>query len=143
MTINPKGLLLRVIDEAVNQGKMEVLDEAVAEDMVHHDLVNADLIGRDQYRQYLLTSRKEFPDFHMTIDSVIQEGEMFALQLHWEGTHLGESQNLNIPATGKHILVKGCTIVRMKDGKAVEQWYYLDRLGMMRQLGLLPQSAKA
>lgn len=44
-----------------------------------------------------------------------------------------------IPATGKKIDVDGVDIARFRDGKAVEHWAYYDELGMMRQLGVIPE----
>jgi len=44
------------------------------------------------------------------------------------------------PPTGKTVTVDVIDICRFEDGKIVEHWRVPDRLGMMEQLGLNPQS---
>ena len=52
------------------------------------------------------------------------------------GTHLGMFRG--IPATGKKIEMGGISIHRCAGGKIVEGWSFLDTLGMMQQLGVIP-----
>jgi predicted ester cyclase len=50
---------------------------------------------------------------------------------------------MGIPPTGKQVTVSGITISRLKDGKIVEEWSNWDTLGMLRQLGVVPEMAGA
>ena len=138
MSIDYKALMVRVIDEAWNKGELGVLDEAIADNFVFHDLLMPDISGREGYKKYILDVRASYPDFHMTVDELIQEGDTLAGRLHWEGTQLGASPGLKIPATGKHIHVTAAFVTHMAGGKTIEQWTLQDWLGIMRQLGLLP-----
>jgi predicted ester cyclase len=54
------------------------------------------------------------------------------------GTHRGVL--MGIPPTGKRVTVQGIHIWRIKDGTIVEHWGEGDFLGMMQQLGVIPQS---
>src|SRR4029450_3325189 len=45
------------------------------------------------------------------------------------------------PPTGKHVSVDGVHIVRIADGKVIEHWGNNDDLGLMRQLGVIPEPA--
>jgi len=56
------------------------------------------------------------------------------------GTNTGEGNGL--PATGKKIEARGITIWRILNGKITEEWSEFDRLGIMKDLGLLPKLAK-
>jgi predicted ester cyclase len=48
-----------------------------------------------------------------------------------------------MPASGKQVAVSGITIDRFEDGKIVEGWTNWDTLGMMQQLGVVPEAARA
>ena len=50
------------------------------------------------------------------------------------GTHRGPL--LGNPATGHRVEVHGMVRSRFRDGKVVEDWEILDRLGLFEQLGL-------
>ena len=55
----------------------------------------------------------------------------------WTGTHKGEF--MGIAATGKKVEVQEVHIARMVGGKMAEHWESVDQLGMMRQLGVIPE----
>ena len=133
-----KALMYRVIDEAWNKGELEVLDEAIADSFVYHDLLMPDIVGVEGYKKYITEVRASYPDFQMTIDELIQEGNTLSGRLHWEGSQLGASPGLKIPATGKRVAATAAFVTHMKDGKTVEQWTFQDWVGIMRQLGLMP-----
>jgi predicted ester cyclase len=55
----------------------------------------------------------------------------------FKGTHTGELSG--IQATGKRVSVIGATLARMVDGKITEERDYGDDLGLLQQLGVVPQ----
>ena len=69
------------------------------------------------------------------------EGNMVATRWTGRGTHTGEL--MGIPPTGKQVTVVGITISRVEDGKVVEEWTNWDTLGMLQQLGVVPELAGA
>ena len=52
------------------------------------------------------------------------------------GTHTGEFAG--IPATGNKIILKGVSVARIVDEKISEELDYMDDLGFMQQLGVIP-----
>ncbi|MDQ4001750.1 MAG: ester cyclase, partial [Actinomycetota bacterium] len=54
------------------------------------------------------------------------------------GTHQGESEDFG-PPTGNRIEVTGITFEQFADGKIVEDWTNFDALGLLQQLGLVPE----
>jgi len=44
-----------------------------------------------------------------------------------------------VPPSGRAVSLPGINIWRVRDGLIVERWGRLDDLGLMRQLGLIPQ----
>ena len=57
--------------------------------------------------------------------------------MRFRGTHLGELNG--IAPTGRWVDCTGIVISRMEDGKIAEDWANFDDLGMMRQLGVIPE----
>ncbi len=53
------------------------------------------------------------------------------------GTHQGEW--LGIAPTGKPVTFTGIWIARLTDGNLEEQWVNFDALGLLQQLGAIPE----
>jgi predicted ester cyclase len=76
--------------------------------------------------------RLAFPDADLTLDDLLAEGDRVAYRLTLRGTHRGEF--LGVPPTGRRVTVALFAIVRIKDGKLVEEWGGLDQVDLLRQL---------
>jgi steroid delta-isomerase-like uncharacterized protein len=83
--------------------------------------------------------RQAFPDRKMNVDLIVAENDLVAVRWTATGTNTGSGNGL--PATGKSVKVAGQATFRFVDGKIAEEWAMGDTLGIMRQLGLMPQSA--
>lgn len=135
MTQENKALIRRTIEEIYNQGNLAAVDQYVASDFVIH-APSGDIHGPAGAKQFVAMLREAFPDFHMTIEDQVADGDRVVTRWTAEGTHLGEFQG--IPPTGKHGKMTGIDIDRIVDGKAVECWTNTDDLGLMQQLGVIP-----
>jgi predicted ester cyclase len=139
MPENMKAKFRRVVDEAWNKGILDSLDELHATNYVEHRPPFQDVVGLDAFKQTVAGARQTFPDFHITIDELILEGDKLAVRFSWTGTHLGQSQNFPIPPTGKQLVVTGSHILHLGGEKLIEGWQFADNLGLLQQLGLVPQ----
>jgi steroid delta-isomerase-like uncharacterized protein len=128
-----KAHIRRVIEEVYNNGRLDVVDEVAAIDLVIHG--SNDIHGREAAKQYVAAFRTGFPDLQFTIEDQIAEGEVVVTRWTVRGTHTGQFQG--IPATGRAIRLSGTDIDRIIGGKVVECWTHVDELGLMRQLGAL------
>ncbi len=81
--------------------------------------------------------RQAFPDSYFTVEDMIAEGDKVATRKTFHGTHQGEF--MGIPPTGQQVSIGLIDIVRIVDGRVVEHWAMGDNLGMMQQLGVIPQ----
>ena len=137
MAADLKKLVERFNDEVLSQGKVEVIDELVHDDLIEHTEVPGVDPGKAGIPQYVKMFRDAFPDLKVTTDAVVVEGDEVWVQSTMTGTHKGEF--MGIPATGKKVSVAGFDRVKTKDGKAIEHWGMTDDLGMMTQLGVVPE----
>ena len=78
-----------------------------------------------------------FPDLHITTDLLVAEGDKVTKVWTANCTHRGDF--MGIKATGKLVVVKGIEVFRIADGKIQEIWASMDNLGMLQQLGIIPQ----
>jgi steroid delta-isomerase-like uncharacterized protein len=138
-----KALCHRYVEEW-NKQNMAGVEELCAPDLVIHGAPPApsisgdlDLQGLRQLRTGLWTA---FPDAHLVLEGLIAEGDKVAYRVTVRGTHQGEF--MGIPPTGKQISLTGMEIDRIEAGKFVEGWANADNLGLLQQLGAIPQMAQ-
>jgi steroid delta-isomerase-like uncharacterized protein len=132
-----KASFRRMMEEALNQGNISLIDELVAPDVVEHEELPPGISAdREGVKQMFTMLRSGFPDINATIGDIIAEGDKVVARSTWSGTHQGEF--MGIPATGKRVSFGVIDIVRYADGKVVEHWGQMDNLGMLQQLGVVP-----
>jgi predicted ester cyclase len=88
-----------------------------------------------------LCVRAAFPDFRATILDEVCGGDEVITSKVFHGTHRGEFHGLE--PTGREVEIAVIDIVRVADRRIVEHWTCVDRLGLLAQLGALPQDAAA
>ena len=91
----------------------------------------------DAWRQFTATFVEAFPDLRLTVEDILSEGDTVAARVAFRGTHRGEFQG--IPPTDKEVAFSSIEIDRMVDGKVEEHWFEMDLLGLMGQLGAIPE----
>jgi steroid delta-isomerase-like uncharacterized protein len=132
-----KALVRRLMD-AINNHNFDELNQLVAADVVDHNaviLMQPDGPGGvEQGTKMLLEG---FPDLHIEVEELVAEGERVAARLTLSGTNTGPYRGLPAP-TQQHFVSEALTILRISDGKVAEIRGTADRLGMLTQLGILP-----
>jgi len=119
-------------DEILNKGNLDAFDELCAPNFVKHAIPPSPDYGIEGSKQSVLMLRKAFPDIKYTVEDMIEDGDKLVARWSAKGTHKGEF--MGIPPTGKQVFFSGIEIIRVEDGKAVEEWEELDRAGLMQQL---------
>ena len=131
-----KAIVRRWVDEGWNKGNIDAIaDEFFAPDFIGHDFTGSDTRGVESVKQRIAIIRAVFPDFHITIEDMIAEGDMVVTRWTSRGTHKG--MFMGIPPTNKHVTWTGIDINRFIGGKTVEAWSNGDTLGLMQQLGAI------
>ena len=135
------ALIYRWFDEVWNKGRAEAIDEMFAVDGIARGLGEAgiDVKGPAGFKPFFEKLRGAFPEFEVTIEDTIAEGDKVTARWTTRLTHKGDQ--LGIPATGKQATVSGMSIVRIGDGKIVEAWNNWDIYGLMQQIGALQPAA--
>ncbi|MBL7199219.1 MAG: ester cyclase [Anaerolineae bacterium] len=134
MSEENKAIVHRYVEQVWNARKLDLFEQFVAEDIVHHGA--PEVTDRESMKKTAAMILDAFPDWQETIDDEIAEGDRVVQRQTYSGTHHGEF--LGIPATGKHAVWSGIWVFRLAGGKIVELWGQVDQLSMMQQLGLMP-----
>jgi steroid delta-isomerase-like uncharacterized protein len=121
-----------------NQGNLDLVDEIYAPDYVNHDLTMPDDVhGIENVRKFYSRYLNTFSDAEITIEDQLAEGDKVVTRWMARGTHKGEL--MGVPPSGKRVEVAGITISRIKGGKVAEEWDSYDALGLMQQIGAIPE----
>jgi steroid delta-isomerase-like uncharacterized protein len=128
----------RIPDELLTQGDLSVADAICAPDLANHGPL-AQAPGVAGTKQFVQALRRAFPDLCAVVEDEIAEGDRVVQRLTLSGTHLGAF--LGLPPTGRHATWQLVAIQRLgRDGKLAEHWSSWDHLGLLRQLGALPDT---
>ena len=98
-----KAIVRRYID-MWNTGNVALADEVLAPAWVDH--AHPEVTGPDSVKQAISKVRAAFPDFHITIESMVGEGDLVALR----GT------------VRREVISRVMWFVRVADEKMVEMW---------------------
>lgn len=131
-----KAIIARMIEQVWNEGRTDLAEEFFAEDYVQHIVGQPAQAGYEVVQQAAASSRTAFPDFQLSIDDQVAEGDRVAARWTMTGTHEGEFYG--IPATGKQVGHSGTTFYRLENGRIAEVWLLGDTMGLMQQLGVIP-----
>jgi steroid delta-isomerase-like uncharacterized protein/4-oxalocrotonate tautomerase family enzyme len=123
--------------EAVNNKQRDVFYELVHPDFVNHGGAVGDIVGPQALIDSLDPFYEAMPDWHVSEDYVVAQGDRVASRGTITGTHLGTF--MGAPPTGKKVSWTGIIIYRLdEDGKIVERWQDFDAMSMLQQMGVIP-----
>ena len=132
--------IVRLFEEVVNQGRLEVLDEIAWPDHVEHRPLPGQTQGREGLKQRASMVRAAFNP-HFTLEHVIADDEKVAVMWTNRGTHVAEW--FGIPATGKEIVTQGVDIFLLRDGRLAEHWDVVDVTDFLTKTGALAAPSTA
>ena len=123
----------RIVLEAFNAGRLELIDTLFAPDFVDHALPPDVPSNREGLKTILQNMRLAFPEIEYTIDDQIAEGDTVVQRLTARGTLKGEFMGMQ--PTGKTAVWQEMHWHRFNaDGKVAEHWDVTDSLCMLSQL---------
>jgi predicted ester cyclase len=113
-----KAIVNRVT-QALNRGDLDAFDELFAPELAQ------------EFKRDIAELRRAFPDYHGTDAIQIAEGDFVANRIMFYGTHLGEFMGL--APTGEQWTFEGLSMVRISDGKIVQDWVEINLEDKWRQ----------
>lgn len=120
---------------AWNEGNLDALDEFVAPDFVRHSPPGPDVVGLEGFKKFIADVRISYPDWHLTYDGGIGQGDFSAGHGMCQGTMTGKSPSTGFQGTGQKVNYAWSSYDRWVGDKLAEEWAVCDFVTMMRQQG--------
>ena len=136
-----KAIVRRMVDQVMNDGRTDLVEEFFTEDLATLMVGWQPSTGSQALKQYVTMIHHAYPDFQLSIDDALAEGDKVAIRWTMNGTYDGEM--LGFLATGKQIRHSGTTFFGLANGRIAETWFLADNLGLMQQLGAFPEPQTA
>ena len=138
-----KAVVRRFFEELLSTDNFAVADEILSPGFRFYFAGSPEPLDLEHYKEFLRARRAAFPDRRFLVEGMIAEGDKVSARFTMHGTHKGELRG--IAPTGTEVTMTGIDMIRLADGKMVEDRVEVDQLGMMQQLGVIvsPQQAEA
>jgi predicted ester cyclase len=147
MSIEENKILVRRYFEDAPHNP-DVCDEIFASSFLFHTIQHASITQQttksnpqSEKAAYDWLASVWSPDWRMTVEEMIAEGDRVMVRWTFFGAHEGEFSGL--PATHKQVTYSGINIFRVENNKIAEVWDITDRLWLWQQLGVLPEIKEA
>jgi predicted ester cyclase len=127
-----KALVRRMLAEVRHGWTSAVIEQFFAPEYRRHLTPTGPHLTGEEQRERASRLRVAFPDGDATLDDILAEGDRVAYRLTIRGTHQGAF--LGVAPTGRRVTVSLFAIVRVDNGKLVEEWGGLDQVDLLRQL---------
>lgn len=126
--------------EAFNDSDWDRFRELSHEDIVYVEAgTGRRLAGIEPYLEGLRGWKDSLPDVRGTVRRRVDDGEVVATDVLWEGTHTGPLPTPAgiVPATGRSVTVTATIWTTVRDGRVAEVEHHLDVLSLLGQIGAL------
>ena len=135
-----KATIRRLLDAMYSRDDdvmSKAIDEAFEPDVIFRSPVPTQTTGAQAVKELLATLHLAFPDLHVAVKELIEEGDKVVCRNTVTGTNQGEY--MGRPPTGKSVSYDEIFIMRFARGRIAETWGVVDVLSQMKQLGALPE----
>ncbi|GAA5059501.1 putative ester cyclase [Thermocatellispora tengchongensis] len=129
-----RAVARRFYDEVVSQGKLEVLDEIVADDAHDHATPSGSGLrsGRAGFVEHVTWLRGAVEGVTATVTDTVAEGDRVVVYWTIDGVQRGEV--FGVPPTGRRFTGQSISTITFRDGRIVDYAVLPDRLGIVAQL---------
>jgi steroid delta-isomerase-like uncharacterized protein len=124
--------LVRRFYEPFRSGDTSIYDEVLAQDWIDLPLGPGQQQGPAGMAGQIAAFRHAMPDYDVTHEDLIVQGDKVAVRNTVSGTHQGAF--MGIQPTGKHIEMRTMDVHQVRDGKIIATWHLEDFAGLMAQL---------
>lgn len=142
MGVEENKEVMKQLIERMGEGDSSAIEELTTEDFVLRVMRNEYMeVDKETLIQTNDMGHKGIPDYSMTIDDMIAEGDKVFVLSTRRGTHSGVF--VGVPPTGNKLKIYRFALYRLENGKVAEMWAMDDTLGQFQQLGVMPKIAEA
>jgi len=143
MLSTPAMVLRRLMQEAWNEGNVEVLERTHRPDCCSYDINTGEVLrrGLEAHKEYILETRRVFPDLKVEVMDVVAMKDNMALRWVAAGTQNGEW--LGAAPSGRYLVWGGITLYETEDSRIKAEWVAADHHSVWQQLGIIGRAREA
>jgi steroid delta-isomerase-like uncharacterized protein len=124
--------------DAYSKGDLDEVAALMADEHVFHFILRPEPMDKEAHLKAQASLRAAAPDLKFEIEAQYSVDDLVISRGRFAGTHQGTFMGL--PATGKRFNVSFMDIMRLRDGKNIEEWDCFDTLALMRAVGAVPHA---
>jgi serine phosphatase RsbU (regulator of sigma subunit) len=117
---NNKALVRRFVEEVLNRGNLDAVDELMAPDYLDHTVPPGKYAGREGLKRSLAKQLASSSDLRFSIEEQIAEGDKVITWVIGSGTHDRE-RFMGLAPTGERMTMEYIYVSRVVEGKIVEE----------------------
>jgi predicted ester cyclase len=142
MSVEENKVLVEHFFEAVNKVngdlfKMQAwIGEFIAPEHIAHSPQGDTKLEQSSQMWGMIFSA--FPDLNEKIVDIVAEGDKVVVRLDVTGTHKGHFNGM--PPLGNKVHFGEVSIMKVANGKILEEWDFPDMLSLMQQIGTVPSN---
>jgi steroid delta-isomerase-like uncharacterized protein len=122
-------------DEIINNENLDLISDTNFDTNITLASSPENIVGIENFKAYYANFTTGFSDVKFTIVNIFGQDDNLVKHWNYKGTHTGNF--FGMPATGKSVDIDGVTLVKMKDGKILQEQDFMDNMVFMQQLGIL------
>ena len=126
---------------ALSARDVEAMAGLWAPDGEEHIASQVDAVGPSGVREYFTELFTAFPDFSLTVQTTVAEGDKVAV--HWKASATMTGPLQRLEPTGAHVELEGIDLLTVADGLIVRNDAVPDGMALARQIGLVPPAGSA
>jgi ketosteroid isomerase-like protein len=121
------------------EGHRDAINRLISPDLKSGNLTPM-YTNREGFWKVIHVLGTSFSDFTQIDTHYVEQGNMVVRRIVASATHSG--QFMGIPATGKKFTYEGFEMIKIVDGRIVEDWILVDILSLLQQIGATPETMK-
>jgi len=122
-------------DRIINERKIDEINAENFDEGITLVTSPENVVGIPAFQEYYNNYLVGFSDVEFTIIDIFGQGDRIVKHWRFKGTHTGDF--FGWPATGKQIDIDGVTLVKMKDGRILQEQDFMDTYVFNQQIGLI------
>ena len=135
MSLDDNKAVARAFFEEFSKGNLQAVADLMAEDHVFHFPLAPGPQDKPAHVAGQANIRRIFPDYRFEIIDQIAEGDLVLTRSWVRGTQREEF--FGHPGTGQTFEITLSNVMRIRDGKIVDEWDEFDTLSFLAQLGIV------
>jgi steroid delta-isomerase-like uncharacterized protein len=136
-----KDVVRRFFGDIADNTNPAASEELIAPGYVGHFTGAPGPLDRAGALGFMGVFQAAFPGVTHTIEELIAEGDRVSARIVVRGTH--RQDFMGMPPTGRSFAIASVNTFRIAGGKIAEQHAVFDSMGMLQQLGMLPDPGQA